>query len=75
MSMRQSGNVFPIDFELMLLRMKFMTMWYILYTLVQMHKHTCNDIACWKPELRYDAEVLGHLWNDLIDYNAKKLGC
>ena len=44
--------------------------------------HTCThtktyawDIARWKPEFWYDAEILGHIWDDLIDYNAKVLGC
>ena len=27
------------------------------------------------PELWYDAEVLGHIRNELIDYNAKMFGC
>ena len=33
------------------------------------------DIARWKPELWYNAEVLGHIWDELIDCNAKMLDC
>ena len=53
-----------------------------IYDIVVYVVHTCAhaqaytwDIARWKPELRYDAEVLGHNWDNLFDYNAKMLGC
>ena len=42
-----------------------------LYTCTSIHVRYCH----WNPELWYDAEVLGQIWNELIDCNAKMLGC
>ena len=33
------------------------------------------DISRWKPKLWYDAEVMGHIWDEFIDCNAKMLVC
>ena len=42
-----------------------------LYTCTSIHMRYCH----WKLKLWYDAEVLDHIWNELIDCNANMLGC
>ena len=45
-----------------------------LYTLIHMHKYTLTIIACWKPVTEYEAELLGHKGDNMIELQCLCIG-